>query len=848
MGCSLGSSVQNNHGGNFENGSPFSSPATSPARGSGPKRKLNDRELAQEMNDEYRAIMAFLTSVPLFMRLPRDQHPILAGACTARNFEAGQVIIKQGDDGHEFFVIREGDAEVLVSDGGGAGPQQVATLGPGDYFGEKALLGNEPRAATVKAVTEISTLRLTREKFQELRLHEHLQFHGRKAVAACTGKRELHTRPPPKKSSEERQRIANALQSNDNLQAIVPLTDERIKALVDVAWMESVVKGQDLITEGDMEADYFYIVQQGSFQVLQAAKGHSAEDAVRKQGSDSPAASKSSTKVATIGIGGSFGELALLYSAPRSATVQAAEDSQVWVIDRNNFKNVFMKGTDDKIEEYVKWMRQCKLLYPLTRDQMLAVANAMVEVQFQKGEVVMKQGEPGTTFYVMYEGEVGVFIDGAEKARLAANVDKKTTQSFGERALLNDAPRAATIKVLSGSAKTLALDRESFNLLLGPLEEIAKHARTKTWCCLPCLPRPGGSRKTKTKAPSRSSIVERLTQSSPACAWRTSKCIGRVHRQDLRRVGLLGCGGFGAVELCEHKDTGATYAMKGLSKGYLVKMGMQDSVMTEKFILQMTNSSFIIALYETYNGSQHLYFLLEPALGGELHSTYIRKGLHGSEKHAKYYVGGVVLAFEHLHERRIIYRDLKPENLMLNEKGHLKVTDMGLSKFVIGKTYTTCGTPDYFAPELLASTGHTIAVDWWTLGILLFELMTGHPPFEADSHMQIFGKVMKGINKVRFPPNVQGPLADLVKAVLRKEPSMRLPMRPGGVQNLKDHAWFHSFDWQSLEALTMAPPYSPTVKSRTDLANFQVGKEDMPPQVVYVDDGTGWDKDFASAN
>merc|ERR1712232_719350 len=101
----------------------------------------------------------------------------------------------------------------------------------------------------------------------------------------------------------------------------------------------------------------------------------------------------------------------------------------------------------------------------------------------------------------------------------------------------------------------------------------------------------------------------------------------------------------------------------------------------------MTNSIFIIRLWETYNGSQTLYFLLEPALGGELYATYNRKGFHGSDKHAKFYIAGTVYAFEHLHERRIIYRDLKPENLLLNEFGHTKLTDMGLAKFVIGKTY-----------------------------------------------------------------------------------------------------------------------------------------------------------------
>jgi len=320
----------------------------------------------------------------------------------------------------------------------------------------------------------------------------------------------------------------------------------------------------------------------------------------------------------------------------------------------------------------------------------------------------------------------------------------------------------------------------------------------------------------------------------------------RIHRKDLSRIGLLGCGGFGAVELWEHRVTGDTYAMKGLSKGYIVKTGMQDSVMNEKNILIMTNSEFIIKLHETYNGAQSLYFLLEPALGGELYATYNRKGFHGSESHAKYYSAGTCLAFEHLHERRIIYRDLKPENLLLTERGHIKLTDMGLAKFVIGKTYTTCGTPDYFAPELIASVGHTSAVDWWTLGVLIFELMAGNPPFESAYPMQIYAKVTKGIGKVTFPPKCQGTVGTLIRALLKNEPSERLPMRPGGVQNLKTHPWFEGFNWEDMKANKLPAPYKPVVKSKKDLANFSARPEDRPRQIEYTDPGTGWDKNFAT--
>eukprot|EP00404_Azadinium_spinosum_P006816 CAMPEP_0180440808 /NCGR_PEP_ID=MMETSP1036_2-20121128/13301_1 /TAXON_ID=632150 /ORGANISM="Azadinium spinosum, Strain 3D9" /LENGTH=229 /DNA_ID=CAMNT_0022447003 /DNA_START=48 /DNA_END=737 /DNA_ORIENTATION=- len=226
--------------------------------------------------------------------------------------------------------------------------------------------------------------------------------------------------------------------------------------------------------------------------------------------------------------------------------------------------------------------------------------------------------------------------------------------------------------------------------------------------------------------------------------------------------------------------------------------------------------------------------------------TYNKKNLWGKVDHAKFYVAGVVFAFEHLHSRKIIFRDLKPENLLLTENGMIKLTDMGLAKVVVGKTYTTCGTPDYFSPELIASKGHTKAVDWWTLGILTFELLAGRPPFDSKLPMQIYQKVSKGINKVVFPKACKGDVESFIKQLCAHNPSDRLPMKKGDTQNIKNHTWYQGFDWKAMQSMTLPPPYKPVVKNKLDKSNFNSRNDDLPPQVPYKDPGTKWDKDFAT--
>jgi len=636
-----------------------------------------------------------------------------------------------------------------------------------------------------------------------------LEFPQRKAVGGGAVK-ELEVKPPSPKTAEERKLMMQALRGNQNLQSWVSLDDKQMAVLVDAAWKETVPIGKELIQEGDLNADYFYIVQSGKFSISVSSQ-------------DSQSANSAQAAAQNVGLvtpGGSFGELALLYFAPRAASVRAVQDSVVWVVDRKTFKSTLAKSANEIVQDYIRYLDKVQVLSKLKPDEKEAIAVALTEMSFSQNEEIFQQGETGDAFYILVDGEVAVVKDKAEQARLKAS--GKEAPMFGERALLTKEPRIATIKVVSENAKALVMDKSTFDMILGPLDELNKRGKD---------------------APS----AVKKADAAAVPSGGQQKRFGNIERKHLKQLGLLGCGGFGAVELVEHVETGDTYALKALSKGYVVKSGMQSSVMSEKNVQLMCDSPFVIKLYETYNGSQTLYFLLELALGGELYATYNKRGLFGKEPHAKFYVAGVVQAFEHLHSKKIVFRDLKPENLLLNDTGRVKLTDMGLAKVIIGKTYTTCGTPDYFAPELIASTGHTYAVDWWTTGILLFELLSGHPPFESAYPMQIYQKVTKGINKVTFPPKCKGPAEDLVKSLCKKEPSERLAMKKGGAANIKKHVFYKGFDWEAFEKQTMEPPYKPQVKSKKDKDNFHARKDDLPPQVAYKDDGTGWDKDFATS-
>lgn len=590
------------------------------------------------------------------------------------------------------------------------------------------------------------------------------------------------------KSAEVRE-VLNVIVNENILFKEIP---DLIKPHVVDAFERLDVKAGDfIIKQGDTSADKFYAIEEGQVEVL--LKVPQIEET--KEEEESIACGK-------LVSGQSFGELALLYNTPRAASIRALNDCKLWILTRSSYNDIKLHFTLKRREEFLKRIESVDFLAKLNNRERSKLADAMSEEEFKHGEVIIREGELGEHFYIIADGEVEYETNSEGKCGVA-----KIGEYFGHKALYTDELRQATVTAIS-DVRCLVLGRRDFVSLLGSLEYII-------------------DRKVNSD--------DRDDQSAHVQSLKFEELEMVIDGKEL----ILGQGAFGKVLLAKHvSDDGKSFAVKCLSKTEICESMLHKHVLVERQILTIIDHPFISRFHASFWDDKYVYFVVEACLGGELF-TLLQKKRRFNEKITKFLSATVLEVFTYLHDIEVVYRDLKPENLMLDDEGYLKVVDFGLAKKIEGKTWTLCGTPDYLAPEIIAMKGHDTSVDFWALGILIFELMTGRAPFAAPDPMVTYEKILK--RDVKYPSSFSNGAVTIIKGLLKKTSTKRLGCGVAGSAAVKREIWYSGFNWKTLVKKTMPSPLPVTVKGPLDITNFPYAKGSMGLQ--HVESST-WEPDF----
>ena len=287
--------------------------------------------------------------------------------------------------------------------------------------------------------------------------------------------------------------------------------------------------------------------------------------------------------------------------------------------------------------------------------------------------------------------------------------------------------------------------------------------------------------------------------------------------EDFKQLKILGQGSFGKVVLVKNENNNKLYAMKILDKKYIVKKNQVSHTQTERAMLEKLKHPFIVRLNYAFQDSKRLYFLTEFLQGGELF-FHLRRNSGYKEKAVRFYMCQILLALEYMHNNNYIYRDLKPENILIDKEGNIKLTDFGLSKIMPPDettTYTMCGTAEYLAPEILFGKGYDKTCDWFSFGVVLFEMFCGYHPFKSKGQ-----KIDPNIylRKTYIPDKVGKTARDLIEKLFVSNPKKRLGYKSS--DEVKNHPFFKGIDFDKVLRKEYKPPFIPKLKDDTDLRYF----------------------------
>lgn len=296
--------------------------------------------------------------------------------------------------------------------------------------------------------------------------------------------------------------------------------------------------------------------------------------------------------------------------------------------------------------------------------------------------------------------------------------------------------------------------------------------------------------------------------------------IVKLTYDDFIPLKLLGRGSFGQVILARLKINNKLYAMKILDKTQLKLRHQEVHTKTERDLMVKINCPFLVNIKSAFQDEKYLFIVSDFMQGGDMY-YHMHEARKFDFELTQFYISEIVLALDYLHKNNMVYRDLKPENILLDSKGHIKITDFGLSKILNSskdKAFTICGTPQYLAPEVFINQGYDKNVDWWSLGCLIYEMLTGRLPFSIKRGNRINLDIYK--QKLKFPRYLNEDAIDLISKLLVFEPKKRLGYGKDGTENIKNHPFFEEINWDDIWNKKIIPPFKPELEDELDLKYF----------------------------
>lgn len=547
--------------------------------------------------------------------------------------------------------------------------------------------------------------------------------------------------------------------------------DEQLDKIISCFKRHDVKKGSNVITCGEWDT-YYFVVIEGEYSCF---VGEDSNDVV-----------------ITFREGQSFGELSLMYQCPRTATIRANADGIVYKLSRDDFTRVLQQTAKERFNKFLSFLAKVNIFKNLPEDIIGKISSCLEQYEYVAGETIIREGEIGDTFHLIYSGKVTVTKVRDHSKEHTEVGSLGPGDYFGELALMGNDQRKASC-IAEENTVTLVLKRNEFVQMVGSLEELKKQ----------CV-----HRKEHLKETLRSEGVKNVYLRHD------------IRFEDLETISSVGAGAFGRVLLTRHKRTKETFALKSMKMRKIIRLKQKRHVFNEKLVMEMCDHTYILKLYNTFKDGVMLYILSEFCLGGELFQLLRCKRRFDRES-AVFYAASVVLAFEHMHNLNIVYRDLKPENIMLDSYGFIKVVDFGFAKVLEpgARTYTLCGTPDYLAPEVLVNKGHSYGVDWWALGILIYELLAGYAPFTGNDPLSTYKNILARYYKMPHQYFHNNDM-DLINGLLQTPEHKRTGCQKGGTNDVKAHIWFDGIDWELLEQRKIPPPFAPVIQGKEDISNF----------------------------